>query len=61
MENFKQTEGVAMSSPLAPLANIFMYHYEKIWLQDCPTSFKPCKYFRYLDDTLLLFRSSEHI
>lgn len=51
-----------MGSPLGPtLANIFMCHYEKIWLQDCPTSFKPCKYFRYVDDTLLLFRSSDHI
>jgi len=51
-----------MGSPLGPtLANIFMCHYEKICLQDCPTSFKPCKYFRYVDDTLLLFRSSDHI
>ncbi|XP_069992257.1 uncharacterized protein [Penaeus vannamei] len=55
---FDNIEGVAMGSPLGPtLANIFMCHYEKIWLQDCPTSFKPCKYFRYVDDTLLLFSS----
>ncbi|XP_069983762.1 uncharacterized protein [Penaeus vannamei] len=59
---YKQIEGVAMGSPLGPtLANIFMCHNEEIWLNNCPSDFKPVHYFRYVDDTLLLFRSLEHI
>jgi len=51
-----------MGSPLGPtLANIFMCHNEEIWLNNCPSDFKPVHYFRYVDDTLLLFRSPEHI
>ena len=31
---YDQTDGVAMGSPLAPvLANLFMGHHERIWLQ----------------------------
>ena len=59
---YKQIEGVAMGSPLGPsLANIFMSHYEKIWLDDCPLSFKPAYYYRYVDDTFLLFKSKHHV
>ncbi|XP_069995004.1 uncharacterized protein [Penaeus vannamei] len=55
-------EGVAMGSPLGPtLANIFMCHNEEIWLRDCPSDFKPVHYYRYVDDTLLLFKSRDHI
>ena len=58
---YKQHDGVAMSSPLGPtLANVFLYH-EKIWLQNCPSEFKPVIYSRYIDDTFLLFRLKHHI
>ena len=31
-----------MSSPLRPtLANAFLCHYEKLWLDNCPPVFKP--------------------
>ena len=53
---YKQVDGVAMGSPLGPhLANIFMSHMEKKWLQDCPDSFKPVLYRRYVDDTFFTF------
>ena len=43
------------------LANVFMSHMEKKWLQECPTDFKPVLYRRYVDDTFLLFNNSSHI
>ena len=54
---YQQIEGMGMGSPLGPsFANTFMCHYESIWLDECPLQFKPVEYFRYLDDTFLLFR-----
>ena len=39
---YKQIDGVAMSSLLGPtLANAFLCHYEKEWLDNCPSHFKP--------------------
>ena len=38
----------------------FCYH-EKIWLQNCPSEFKPVIYRRYVDDTFFLFRSKHDI
>ena len=61
-EFYKQHDGVAMGSPLGPtLANVFPCYHEKIWLQNCPSEFKPVIYRRYVDDTFLLFRSKHHI
>ena len=34
---YKQTDGVAMGSPLGPtLANLFLVYYEHKWLECCP-------------------------
>ena len=39
---YRQKEGVGMGLPLGPtFANIFMCHYEKIWLASCPPQFAP--------------------
>ena len=59
---YRQTDGVAMGSPLGPhLANIFMCYMERKWLQECPIDFKPILYRRYVDDTFLLFKCNSHI
>ena len=59
---YKQNDGVAMGSPLGPLlANVFMCFSESKWLDDCPSSFKPLYYRRYVDDTFVLFRSRDHV
>ena len=59
---YDQIDGVAMGSLLGPLfANIFLSHHEKIWLENCPTDFKPLFYRRYVDDSFILFKSHEHI
>ena len=61
-ELYKQHDGVAMGSPLGPtLANVFLCYHEKIWLENCPSEFKPVIYRRYVDDTFILFRSKHHI
>ena len=39
------SESVAMGSPLGPtLANVFLCYHEKMWLQKCPSEFKPVIY-----------------
>ena len=51
-----------MGSPLGPtLANVFLCYHNKIWLQNCPSKFKPVIYRRYFHDTFLLFRLKHHI
>ena len=39
----------------------FLCYHEEIWLQNCPSEFKPVIYRRYVDDTFLLFPSKHHI
>ena len=57
-----QIDGVAMGSPLGPtLANVFLCHWEGIWLEKCPKQFRPLYYRRYVDDTFLLFASESHV
>ena len=59
---YKQVDGVAMGSPLGPtLANIFLCHWEEIWIKKCPKQFKPEYYNRFMDDTFLLFSSENHV
>ena len=51
-----------MGSPLGPtLANAFLCHYEKEWLDDCPIHFKPIIYKKFVDDDFVLFSSKEHL
>lgn len=58
---FKQTDGMAMGSPLGPtFANIFMCNLEELIFDGCPESFRPTFYKRYVDDTFLLFRDPSH-
>ena len=58
---YKQTDGVAMGSPLGPsLANAFLSHHEKAWLEDCPIEFRHC----IIEDMLnvfVLFTSLGHL
>ena len=58
---YRQIDGLGQGLPLGPtLANIFMCHHEKNWLQNCPLNFKPLFYKRYIDDTFLLFTNEQH-
>jgi hypothetical protein len=51
---YDQIDGVAMGSPLGPLfANIFLSFHEKEWLDNCPDSFKPIFFRRYVDDSFV--------
>ena len=59
---YKQIDGVAVGSSLGPtLTNAFLCHYEKIWLNECPSQFKPVVYRRYVDNIFVLFKSKEHL
>ena len=52
---YDQTDGIAMGSSLAPvLANLFMGHHEKIWLENYQGP-EVIFYRRYVDDTFCLF------
>ena len=58
---YKQTDGMAMGSPLGPtFANIFMCFLEELFLDQCPHHFKPLFYRRYVDNTFVLFRDKSH-
>ena len=58
-----------MGSPLGPtfigsplgstLVNAFLVHFEKNWLQKCPSDFKPLYYRWHLDDIFVSFTSSK--
>ena len=51
-----------MGSPLGlSLANTFLCHHEKKWLNDCPKKFKPEFYKRYVDDISALSKRPEHV
>ena len=51
-----------MGSALGPtLANAFLVHFEKTWLQNCPSEFKPHYYRRYVDDIFVFFTWPKHL
>ena len=59
---YKQVDGVAMGSPLGPtLANSFLCFHERNWLSECSGDFLPLRYFRYVDDCLLIFDDKSKI
>ena len=56
---YSQTDGLAMGSPLDPtLANILLCCYETTWLKNCPKSFKPVYYTKYVDYIFVLFEKT---
>src|SRR5215469_12911630 len=58
---YQQLDGMPMGSPLGPaFANSFLCFHESKWLNDCPESFKPILYMRYIDDCFLLFKEQSH-
>ena len=60
-EYYDQIDGVAMGSPLGPvLANIFMGHHEKLWLEQYPGQ-GLLFYRRYVDDIFCLFEHKEQV
>ena len=59
---YKQTDGAPMGDCVSPkLDEVFMGHYETIWLEKCPLEFKPVLYKRCVDDSFALFKSESHI
>ena len=59
---YRQMDGVAMGSTLdSTLANVFLCHYEKEWLDSGPIEFKPKLYKMYVDDIFVMFRSTDHV
>ena len=59
---YEQCDGVTMGSTLgSALANVFIRNFESIWLENCPSLFKPIVYRRFVDDKFLLFRSKDHV
>ena len=59
---YKQIDGLSMGNPIAPsLANIFLCHLETILFRNCPNSFKPIFYRRYLDDTFVIFEEESQV
>ena len=55
-------DGVTNGSPVGPtFVHAFLLYFEKSWLQDCPSDFKPHYYRCYVDDIFVLFTSLEHL
>ena len=57
---YLQIDGAPMGGCVSPtLANIFLGHHEKSWLDNCPVEFRPTFYTRYVDDTFTLFHNED--
>ena len=53
---------MAMGNPLDPIfPDIFLDRYDKKRLDNCPFTFKPQFYQRYVDDTFLIFKNKAQI
>ena len=51
-----------MGSQLGPsLAKPFLAHHAQNWLDSCPLEYRPSYYWRYVDDTFVLFKLSDHL
>ena len=51
-----------IGEPIEPtFANIFLCVHEILWLEKCPSEFRPVIYKRYVDDTFLLFQNINQI
>ena len=57
---YEQFDGVEMSFLEPTLANVFMCHFESIWLENCPVHFQPIIDRRFIDDIFLLFLTKDH-
>ena len=58
----KQTDGIAMDSPLgSSLANAFLSYHVKNWLNNCPQGFKPDFYRPSVDDIFILLKSNDYL
>ena len=54
---YRQIDGVAMRSPPNPAsANIFVGYYEEKLFSEI---YKPAMYFRYVDDTFVIFQDEK--
>ena len=60
-DHYDQIDGVAMGSPLGPtLANLFMGHHEKNWLDQFPRNKGTVIFYRrYIDDIFAVFNSAD--
>ena len=59
---YKQGDGDAMGCPMEPAwSNVFVCHFKNIYLENFLTQSQPVIYRRYVDDAVLLFRSTEHV
>ena len=59
---YQQVDSVAMEFPLGPtLANIFLCHYEDIWLRNWSLEYKLNYYKRYVDGIFVIFDSESQI
>ena len=57
-----QVDGAAMGSPLGPsLANVFLCHHERKWLNGCLKKFKRAFHKRYVNDIFVLLKKPEHV
>ena len=51
-----------MGSPLGPaLANAFLCYHERKWLIECPVTYAPLFYKRYVNDIFVLLKSENDV